>query len=155
MSSLLSNPYIYSFLISMVPIIELRGGIPISMALGLDFLKALPVCWLGNVLPVPFIMLLGRAVIQFLIRHNICKGFFSRLIARAEGAASKMGSKTYFALFLFVAVPAPGTGAWTGTLAASILDMDFKSSVLAVMFGVLLAGIIMMCVSFGVFGIIL
>ena len=121
--------YIIVFLISMVPLIELRGSILYATGIGLPFLPAYITAIIGNMLPVPFIFLFARKIL-------VC------------GA----GRGLFVALLLFVGIPLPGTGAWTGTLAASLLDMDFKSSVVAVMCGVLLAGIIMGAASAGLFG---
>ena len=113
--------YLMVFFVSMVPVIELRGAIPIGLGMGLPALPTYLVCVLGNMLPVPFIYLFAR------------KGLT-------------------VALLLFVGIPLPGTGAWTGTLAASILDMKFKDVLIACMGGVLLAGIIMGLASAGVLG---
>ena len=113
----------------MVPLIELRGAIPIAQSMGLPIMTSYLVCIVGNMIPVPFIYLFARKVLEW-------------------GADKpEAGRGTFVALLLFVGIPLPGTGAWTGTLAASILDMDFKSTVLAVMLGVLLAGVIMMTAS--------
>ena len=122
--------YLIVFLISMVPLIELRGAIPYAVAFHIPTLPAYLIAVIGNMLPVPIIFLFARKVLVW-------------------GC-----DKKYIALLLFVGIPLPGTGAWTGTLAASILDMDFKTSVLAVMGGVLLASVIMLLASSGVFGAI-
>ena len=126
--------YIYIFLISMVPLIELRGAVPVSQVMGLPIVPSFIVCIIANMLPVPII---GR--------------FFSFCLEKGEKGGKKLQAKAgrglFVALLLFVGIPLPGTGARTGTLAASILDMDFKSTVAAVMLGVLLAGMIMMIVS--------
>ena len=139
--------YLLVFFISMVPIIELRGAIPIGLGMGLPVLPTYLVCVLGNMIPVPFIYLFAR---KFLIwgYHKPVIGPFCRFcIVKGEkgGRAleAKAGRGLPLALLLFVGIPLPGTGAWTGTLAASLLDMDFKESVLACMGGVLLAGCIM------------
>ena len=151
--------YLWIAFVSMVPLIELRGAIPISQGLGMPIIPSYIVCIIANMLPVPIIYLFARKVLEWGADKPIIGGFFSWCLTKGEHGGQKLQAKAgrglFLALLLFVGIPLPGTGAWTGTLAASILDMDFKSSVLAVMFGVLLAGIIMMCVSFGVFGIIL
>ena len=151
--------YLYIFFISMVPLIELRGAIPVSQILSLPLIPSYIVCILGNMLPVPFIYLFARKVLEWGADKPLIGGFFSWCLAKGESGGQKLQEKAgrglFIALMLFVGVPLPGTGAWTGTLAASILDMDFKSSVLAVMCGVLLAGVIMMIASFGVFGVLL
>ncbi len=142
----------------MVPLIELRGAIPISQALELPLLPSYAVCILGNMLPVPLIYLFARRLLEWGKDKPVIGGFFSFCLEKGKKGGKKLeekaGSGLYFALFLFVGVPLPGTGAWTGTLAASILNMDFKKSTLAVLAGVLMAGVIMATLSFGVFGAI-
>lgn len=144
--------YLYVFLISMVPLIELRGAVPVSQVLGLSIVPSFIVCILGNMLPVPVIYLFARRVLLWGADKPIIGRFFTFCLEKGEKGGKKLQSKAgrglFIALLLFVGIPLPGTGAWTGTLAASILDMDFKSTVVAVMLGVLLAGLIMMAVSF-------
>lgn len=139
--------YMYIFLISMVPLIELRGAIPISQLQGLPIVQSYIVCIIGNMLPVPIIYLFARRVLEWGADKPLIGGFFSFCLEKGEKGGRKLQEKAgrglFLALLLFVGIPVPGTGAWTGTLAASILDMDFKSSVAAVMLGVLLAGVIM------------
>lgn len=151
--------YLWIAFISMVPLIELRGAIPVSQGLGMPVIPSYIVCIIANMLPVPIIYLFARKVLEWGADKPIIGGFFSWCLTKGEHGGQKLQAKAgkglFLALLLFVGIPLPGTGAWTGTLAASILDMDFKSSVLAVMLGVLLAGVIMMCVSFGVFGILI
>lgn len=148
--------YLWIFLVSMVPLIELRGAIPISQGLGLPVVQSYIICIIGNMLPVPIIYLFARKVLEWGADKPLIGGFFSWCLTKGEHGGQKLQAKAgrglFLALMLFVGIPIPGTGAWTGTLAASILDMDFKSSVLAVMLGVLLAGVIMMVGSIGVFG---
>lgn len=141
--SLLQNKWFYLFCISMLPIVELRGGIPAGAAMGLPFWSVYLTCVLGNLLPVPFLILFAKKILEFLSTLPRIGGFFKKMIRRADEKAAKIGQYEKWGLFLFVAIPLPGTGAWTGTLAASLLDMDFKESVLACMGGVLLAGCIM------------
>ena len=144
--------YLLIFLVSMVPIIELRGAIPISQRLQLPMLQSYIVCIIGNMLPVPIIYLFARKVLEWGADKPVIGGFFSWCLRKGESGGRKLQAKAgrglFLALLLFVGIPLPGTGAWTGTLAASILDMDFKSTTIAVMLGVLLAGIIMMVLSF-------
>lgn len=139
--------YIIIFLISMVPIIELRGAIPYAVAFKLPLLPSYIICVLGNMLPVPIIFLFARKVLVWGSDKKYIGKFFSWCLEKGERGGQKLQEKAgkglYIALLMFVGIPLPGTGAWTGTLAASILDMDFKKSVLACMGGVLLAGIIM------------
>ncbi len=139
--------YLIIFFISMVPLVELRGAIPFSQGFGLPLLPSYIVCVIGNMLPVPIIYLFARRVLEWGADKPLIGGFFSFCLEKGEKGGKKLQEKAgrglFLALLLFVGIPLPGTGAWTGTLAASILDMDFKSSVTAVMLGVLLAGIIM------------
>ena len=143
--------YLYIFFISMVPLIELRGAIPVSQILSLPLMPSYMVCILGNMLPVPIIYLFARKVLEWGADKPVIGKFFTFCLEKGEKGGQKLQAKAgrglFLALLLFVGIPLPGTGAWTGTLAASILDMDFKSSILAVMLGVLLAGIIMLLVS--------
>lgn len=131
----------------MVPLVELRGAIPYSQVMGLPILQSYIVCIIGNMLPVPVIYLFARKVLEWGADKPVIGGFFSFCLEKGEKGGKKLQEKAgrglFLALLLFVGIPIPGTGAWTGTLAASILDMDFKSSVAAVMLGVLLAGVIM------------
>jgi uncharacterized membrane protein len=139
--------YIICFFISMVPLIELRVAVPTGLAMGLDPRILYPVCILGNMIPVPIIFFFARKVLEWGKDKPIIGGFFTFCLEKGHKGGVKLQEKTgqglYVALFLFVGIPIPGTGAWTGTLAASLLDMDFKKSVLAIMCGVVLAGIIM------------
>ena len=143
--------YIYIFLISMIPLIELRGAVPVSQEMGLPIVPSFIVCIIANMLPVPIIYLFARKVLIWGADKPIIGRFFSFCLEKGEKGGKKLQAKAgrglFVALLLFVGIPLPGTGAWTGTLAASILDMDFKSTVAAVMLGVLLAGMIMMIVS--------
>ena len=126
----------------MLPIVELRGGIPAGAAMGLPFWPVYLTCVLGNLLPVPFLILFAKKILEFLSTLPRIGGFFQKIIRRADQKAAEIGHYEKWGLFLFVAIPLPGTGAWTGTLAGSILDMKFKDVVKACMGGVLLAGII-------------
>ncbi len=135
----------------MVPLIELRGAIPVSQFLGLPIIPSYIVCILGNMVPVPFIYLFARKVLEWGKDKPVIGKFFTFCLEKGEKGGKKLTAKAgrglFIALMLFVGIPLPGTGAWTGTLAASILDMDFKQTVAAVMLGVLLAGVIMMTAS--------
>lgn len=150
--------FLIVFFVSMVPLIELRGAIPIAVGLGLPKLLSFAVAILGNMLPVPVIYLFSRKVLEWGKDKPYIGKFFTWCLLKGERGGKKLqataGKGLYWALFIFVGIPLPGTGAWTGTLAASILDLDFKKTVLAVMAGVLLAGIIMLVGSIGVFEVI-
>lgn len=150
--------FLIVFFVSMVPLIELRGAIPIAVALGLPKIASFIVAILGNMLPVPVIFLFSRKVLEWGKDKPYIGKFFTWCLLKGEKGGRKLTAKAgkglYWALFIFVGIPLPGTGAWTGTLAASILDLDFKKTTLAVMAGVLLAGIIMLVGSIGVFEVI-
>lgn len=147
--------YLWIFFISMVPLIELRGAIPVSQALQMPVVPSYIVCIIGNMLPVPIIYLFARRFLEWgqdkKVIGGICRFFLIKGTAAGEKLQSKAGRGIFLALLLFVGIPIPGTGAWTGTLAASLLGMRFRDTVIAVMLGVLLAGLIMMAASLGLF----
>ena len=149
--------YIIIFLISMVPLIELRGAIPYAVGFiehgtELNIVACYIIAIIGNMLPVPFIYFFARKVLEWGKDKKIIGKFFTFCLEKGERGGEKLKAKAknglFVALLLFVGIPLPGTGAWTGTLAASILDMGFKKSVIAVMLGVILAGIIMGVLSY-------
>ena len=151
--------YLLCFLVSMVPLIELRGGVPIAVGMGLPYFPALIVCVIGNMLPVPIIYFFARKVLEWGKDKPYIGKFFTYCIEKGERGGQKLVKKAgrgglFVALMLFVGIPLPGTGAWTGTLAASFLNMGIKSTTIAVVLGVLLAGIIMGIASTGVFSVI-
>ena len=140
--------YIIVFLISMVPLIELRGAIPVAMTMGLDVVWAYVICVIGNLLPMPFIYFFARKVLIWGADKKFTGKFFTFCLEKGEKAGRKLVQTTgrgglFLALMLFVGIPLPGTGAWTGTLGASFLNMGFKSTVASVSLGVVIAGIIM------------
>ncbi len=144
--------YILVFFISMVPIIELRGAVPIGITWGLNEYITLGICVIGNLIPVPFIYLFGRKILEWGSKLKHGSGLFKWVLQKGEKAGQKLTNNAkskgpFLALMLFVGIPLPGTGAWTGTLAASMLDLDKKKSSVAVMCGVVMAGIIMLCIS--------
>ena len=144
--------YLLCFLISMVPLIELRGGVPIAVGMGLDYWTALWVCVIGNMLPVPIIYLFARKVLLWGCDKKYIGRFFTYCIEKGEKGGRKLKERggrggLFIGLLLFVGIPLPGTGAWTGTLAASFLNMGPKSTTAAVSLGVIIAGIIMGVVS--------
>lgn len=147
----------------MIPLIELRGAIPVAigMDLGLPEWLVLIIAIIGNIIPVPIIYLFARKFLEWGSKKKWkpLKQFCNFCLKKGEKAGNKLLQKagkagTYFALFLFVAIPIPGTGAWTGTLAASILNLDFKKTVIAIAAGVLVAGLIMLAISLGFFKIL-
>lgn len=151
--------YLIIFLVSMVPIIELRGAMVYAVGYELPYLPALITCVVGNMLPVPFIYFFARKVLVWGADKKYIGKLFTFFLVKGEKAGQKLVQTAgrgglFIALMLFVGVPLPGTGAWTGTLGASFLNMGFKSTVVAVSLGVVMAGIIMALVSTGVFAVI-
>lgn len=150
-------------IISMIPLVELRGAIPVAvgMDLGLPEWLVLIIAIIGNIIPVPIIYLFARKVLEWgsKVKWKPFKQFCNFCLKKGEKGGQKLLQKagkhgTYFALFLFVAVPIPGTGAWTGTLAASVLNLNFKKTILAITAGILVAGLIMLAVSLGLFRVV-
>lgn len=140
--------YLIVFLVSMVPIVELRGAIPIAESMNLNIFAYYPIAIIGNMLPVPIIYLFARKILEWGKDKKFIGKFFTWCLEKGKKGGEKLkatagNSGIFWALLLFVGIPLPGTGAWTGTLAASLLDLDFKTSILAVSLGVILAGIIM------------
>ena len=153
----LFRKYLVVFLVSMVPVIELRGAIPFGVGMGLPLLGTYAFAILGNMLPVPIIILFSKRVLLWCCKLPGRWGkpfnwIYQKGVRAGDTLQQKTGGGLYVALFIFVAIPLPGTGAWTGSLASTLLDMKFWPSVLAVMCGVLTAGVIMGAVSAGVFG---
>ena len=148
--------YLSVFLISMIPILELRGAVPIAIGMDIPFFQALIICVIGNMIPVPFIYFFARKLLIWGKDKKYIGKFCTFFLVKGEKAGRKLTAAAgrggmFVALLLFVGIPLPGTGAWTGTLGASFLDMGFKSTVLSVSLGVILAGIIMAVASTGVF----
>ena len=148
----MSRKYLLCFLVSMVPLIELRGGVPIAVGMGLNYWSALIVCIIGNMLPVPIIYFFARKVLLWGCDKPYIGKFFTYCIEKGERGGQRLKARAgrgglFVALMLFVGIPLPGTGAWTGTLAASFLNMGIRSTSLAVSLGVVIAGIIMGAVS--------
>ena len=144
--------YLIVLFVSMVPIVELRGAVPIAVGMNLPYLPALVVCIIGNMLPVPIIYLFARKFLIWGAKQKHIGNFCQKFLEKGEKAGRKIVAATgkggtFVALMLFVGIPLPGTGAWTGTLAASFLNMGLKSTTVAVSVGVVLAGIIMSVVS--------
>ena len=140
--------YLLVFLVSMVPLVELRGSINMAVGMDLDYWTALTVCVIGNMLPVPIIYLFARQVLHWGADKKYIGKFFRFCLEKGEKAGKKLTDTAgkgglFVALMLFVGIPLPGTGAWTGTLAASFLNMGPKTTAIAVSLGVIMAGIIM------------
>lgn len=150
--------YLVVFLVSMIPLIELRGAIPVALGYGLPLVPSYALAVVGNMIPVPLIFLFGRRFLAWgkdrAMIGKFCTWCLEKGVTASKQLESKAKNGLYIALMLFVGIPIPGTGAWSGTLAASFLNMDFKKSVIFVMLGIFLAGVIMLVASYGVFGAI-
>ena len=142
------------FIISMVPILELRGGL---LAAGPAFLdipigRAIPICIIGNLLPIPFILLLIRPIFAWLRKTRLFRPMVEKLEAKAMSKKDRIEKYEFWGLVFFVGIPLPGTGAWTGSLIASLLGIDWKKSFLAVVIGVCMASVIMYFLSYVLIG---
>lgn len=147
--------YFSAFFMSMLPIVELRGGLPLAVtAFGLPLIPSYLVCVLGNMLPVPFLLLFAKAVLKWCAKLPKIGGFFQKIMTKGEEKASKIGKWELLGLFGFVAIPLPGTGAWTGCLIAVVLSLKPLPAFLSILAGVLVAGIIMGFASFGLLGVL-
>lgn len=151
MQTMFQNKWFYLFCISMLPIVELRGGIPAGAAMGLSFWPVYLTCVLGNLLPVPFLILFAKKILEFLSTLPRIGGFFQKIIRRADQKAAEIGQYEKWGLFLFVAIPLPGTGAWTGSLVAAVLRMRIWQAFLVITVGVLVSGFITGGIAYGLF----
>lgn len=138
------------FIISLMPILELRGGLIAAALLGLNGIKSFIICFIGNIIPIPFILWLITPIFDRLKKTRLLSGLVNKLENKAMSKKDKIEKLQYIGLLLFVGIPLPGTGAWTGCLIAALLDMNKKKSMLYAILGVILAGIIMMILSYGI-----
>ncbi len=146
---------VFIFLVSMVPLVELRGGLIIAKLLGIKLLKANVICIIGNIVPIPFILFFIKKIFAFMKKHNILKGFVEKLENRAAKKREEGAEKGEFLfLLLFVGIPIPGTGAWTGSLIASLFEFDIKKASVAIFLGLLVAALIMSIFSYGFLGLV-
>lgn len=143
--------YLWVFLISMVPVVELRGAIPVAVGLGIDPAVAYAVCVIGNILPVPFIILFVRPVFKLLKRLPALHRYIRLLEERAYKRSASMSKYSFWGLAIFVGIPLPGTGAWTGALIAALLGMRFRYAMFAILGGVMAAGALVTLITTGVF----
>ncbi len=142
-----------SFLVSMLPILELRGGLIVAKLMEVDFYKAFIICFMGNILPIPFILLFIRKIFNLLKRNKNIAKIIDKIEARSVRKAEKVKKYRLWGLFILVAIPLPGTGAWTGALVADLFDIRIKHSFPTICTGVLVAGMIMSALSYGLFGL--
>jgi uncharacterized membrane protein len=143
------------FVISMVPILELRGGLLAASVLNIDIVKAIWLCVIGNIIPVPFILLLITPIFNWLKQTKTFRPLVEKLESRAMGKSDQIEKYEFWGLVLFVGIPLPGTGAWTGSLIASLLGIRFKKAFPAVVLGIAMATVIMSVVSYGLLGAII
>ena len=143
------------FIISMIPILELRGGLIVSSLLKVPITTAVPLCIIGNIIPIPFILLFIRQIFKWMKKIRIFRGLIEKLENRAMGKSDSIKKYEFWGLVLFVGIPLPGTGAWTGSLIAALLEIDFKKAVLAELLGIVIATVIMSVVSYGLLGALL
>ena len=142
------------FLISMIPILELRGGLVVSKLIGVPLLTAIPLCIVGNIIPIPFILLFIKQIFKWLKKVPLCEKVVVKLENRAMGKSDSIRRYEFWGLALFVGIPLPGTGAWTGSLIAALLNIDLKKAILAELVGVVLATVIMSVFSYGLLEIL-
>ena len=140
------------FIISMIPILELRGGLLAASLLTVSAVKAILICIIGNIIPIPFILLFIRQIFKVLKKTKLFHGLIVKMEDRAMGKSDQIKRYEFFGLLLFVGIPLPGTGAWTGSLIASLLEVDIKKSSIAIFCGLIMATVIMYVVSYGIVG---
>ena len=143
------------FIISMIPILELRGGLIVSKLLEVPITTAIPLCIIGNIIPIPFILLFIKQIFKWMKKIRLFRVLVEKLEAKAMGKSDNIRKYEFWGLVLFVGIPLPGTGAWTGSLIAALLDVDFKKAVLAELLGIAIATVIMSIFSYGLLGALL
>jgi len=143
------------FIISMIPILELRGGLLAASLLQIPITTAIPICIAGNIIPIPFILLFINKFFQWLKMINLFRPLIETLEQRAMKKSDNVAKGEFWGLALFVGIPLPGTGAWTGSLVAALLEIKFKKAILSICVGIIIATIIMSVISYGLLGIIL
>ena len=140
------------FIISMIPILELRGGLLTACLLKVSGSETMRICIIGNIIPIPFILLFIRQIFKVLKKTKLFHGLIVKMEDRAMGKSDQIKRYEFFGLLLFVGIPLPGTGAWTGSLIASLLEVDIKKSSIAIFCGLIMATVIMYVVSYGIVG---
>ena len=143
------------FIISMIPILELRGGLIVSKLLEVPITTAIPLCIIGNIIPIPFILLFIKQIFKWMKKIRLFRGLVEKLENKAMSKSDNIKRYEFWGLVLFVGIPLPGTGAWTGSLIAALLDVDFKKAVLAELLVIAIATVIMSIFSYGLLGVLL
>ena len=146
------NKDIIIFIISLMPILELRGGMLAATLLKVPYIKGLVICVIGNILPILFVLLLLEKILELFEKWSVTRKVVRWLEKKAQSKRSQIDKYGYLGLILFVGIPLPGTGAWTGSLVAIMLGLDKKKSFICIMIGVILASIIMSILSYGIIG---
>lgn len=142
------------FIISMIPILELRGGLLVAKMIGVPLIQADILCIIGNIIPIPFILLFIKQIFKWLKKVPFFEKRITKMENRAMGKSDSIKRYEFWGLALFVGIPLPGTGAWTGSLIAALLDIDFKKAIVAELVGIAMATIIMSIVSYGLLGLL-
>lgn len=145
---------IIAFIVSLLPILELRGGLIAAKLMNIEFIRAFIICYIGNLLPIPFILFFIRKIFNLLKKNSMIASLINKLEAKSLSKADKIKKYRLWGLFLFVAIPLPGTGAWTGALIADLLDIRIRDAMLTISVGVLVAGMIISVLSYGLFGLL-
>ena len=145
------SPELSVFLVSMVPLVELRGGLLLASMLGIPMWRAIFLCVAGNILPIPFILLFIKSIFHWMADHHM-SGIVGKMEEKAAKNKPKIDKYGFWGLTLFVGIPLPGTGAWTGSLVAALFDMDLKKASISILLGIILAAFIMTVVSYGALG---
>lgn len=140
-----------AFVISLFPVLEIRGGMIASLLLEIDFIKAFVICYLGNMLPIPFILLFIKKIFSLMRKNKHLRKIVEKLEARSDKKKGTMEKYKEWGLLFFVAIPLPGTGGWTGALIAALMDMRIKKALPIIALGVLVAGLIMSLITYGIF----
>ncbi len=148
------SPEVIAFIVSLLPVLELRGGLIAAKLMDIEFFKAFIICFIGNMLPIPFILVFIRKIFNLLKRSSKVESVITKLEARSLRKADKVKKYRLWGLFLFVAIPLPGTGGWTGALVADLLDIRIKHSFPVIAAGVFVAGIIISALSYGLLGLL-
>lgn len=144
-------PQIIAFIVSLMPVLELRGGMIAARLLELDFIQAFAICYIANMLPIPFILLFIRKIFKWMRKFSFFSKFVDKLEARSEKKKDTIVKYKEWGLLLFVAIPLPGTGGWTGALIAALMDLRFKKCLPIIALGVFIAGLIMSLITYGIF----
>lgn len=150
-------PEVIIFIISLLPILELRGGLIAAALLGVEWYIALPICIIGNVLPIPFVLIFIRKIFDFIKRTNFLwmRKIITKLDEKAEKKSETVDTASFWGLFAFVAIPLPGTGAWTGALVANVLNVKKSKASITILLGVIAAGLIVSIFSYGLLSTII